>query len=106
MEVTLQKFKSNIDHYLNEVQKGKEVIIRHRKKAVARLAPPEIIQPEEMGGESEAELRELEAGGLIRLPEREMDEKFWDDFFALPAPNISLERAITAVVADRQENRY
>lgn len=107
MEVTLSKFKNNIDHYLSEAQNGKEVIIRHRKKVIAKLAPPidlpEVLETDE---EIEAEMQELAAKGLLKLSGKKMDEKFWDEFLALPAPAISLERVVAAVVAEREENRY
>ena len=99
MEVTLSKFKNNIDHYLSEAQKGKELIIRHRKKVIARLSPPREIERVENEDLYDKEELELAAEGKLLLRKQLLP----DSFFALPKLNVSADKLLEALLADRYE---
>ena len=95
--VSKKDFKDHLSRYLSEARKGEAIEIRDRNKPIARLVPVS----EDSVDEEERELRELAAAGLVKLPERELPESF----FSMPGPDISLEKAVAAVVADREEDR-
>ena len=59
--VNITELKNNLSHYLRQVRKGNEVIIKDRNRVIARIVPaaPEI--------NDEEELLELAAQGKIRL---------------------------------------
>jgi prevent-host-death family protein len=93
--VNVAELRSRLSSYLERAQRGEEILIRNRKRAVARLVPPS-----KTGGFSD-DLLELAAQGLLRLPKKRLD---WKAFFALPAPNVPLEVIRTAIEAEREED--
>ncbi|HZL66747.1 MAG TPA: hypothetical protein VFC29_05380 [Candidatus Limnocylindrales bacterium] len=52
------------------------------------------------------EERLLVVSGAMKMPEEETSDwdKFWDEFFAKPGPNLSQEEAIKAVLDEREES--
>ncbi|MCI0488405.1 MAG: type II toxin-antitoxin system prevent-host-death family antitoxin [Blastocatellia bacterium] len=95
--VNISDLKNNLSRYLSEVREGKELVIRDRNTPIAKLVP---ISPAEDADDEEKELEELAADGVIRLAQQELP----DSFFSMPGPDIPIERAVAAVVADRDEN--
>ena len=69
--VNIADLKNNLSRYLEQVKAGKEIIVRDRNLAVARLVPiNETDSPNE-------ELSRLAAQGKIRLGEGAVDDSYW-----------------------------
>ena len=64
-----------------------------RKVSIAKIVPLSSTD------DSDAELMELAAAGLVRLAERPLP----DSFFSMPGPRISLDQAVAPVSAERDE---
>ena len=80
--VNVATLKNRLSHYLREVKKGEEIIIRARNQPIARIVPMHGAADED------AELASLAARGIIRLGKgRGLGEEFWK----LPAPRVSAE---------------
>lgn len=96
--VNAWEVRRRLGAYVRCVRGGEEVVITQRGMPVARILPvPASI--------SEQELR-LVASGVLKLPEEEVKDwnKFWDEFFAIPGPNLSQEEMIKAVLDEREES--
>ena len=91
--VNIAELKNRLSYYLNEVRDGREVIVRDRNNAIARIVP--ITQRS-----NDEELLALAAAGKIRLAEEEIDEKFWD----LPAPKVSATALRRTLKQERDED--
>jgi prevent-host-death family protein len=69
--VNIAELKNNLSSYIEQVKAGKEIIIRDRNLAVARLVPLS-------GNEApDDELMRLAAQGKIRLGEGPIDDDYW-----------------------------
>lgn len=68
--VNIADLKNNLSRYLEQVKAGKEIIVRDRKLAVARLVPMN------MTSSADEELSQLAAQGKIRLGEGPVDN-YW-----------------------------
>ena len=92
--IKVSELKDNLDQFLSEVQQGEELEIRHRNKPIAKLVP--------LLSADDDDLREarLEAAGKLRRRKRPLP----DSFFAKPAPEVALEKAVAAVLAERDED--
>ena len=68
--VNIAELKNNLSYYLRQVRQGTELTIKDRNRVIARLvpAPPEP--------DYDAELLELAAQGIVKLPEQPVDEAF------------------------------
>ncbi len=93
--VNIAQLRGHLSTYLKRVRRGEEILIRDRETPVAKLVP---LPENEV--HSERMLR-LAAQGLVRLPEKPMD---WDAFFAMPAPDVPLEKILAAIEAERGED--
>lgn len=96
--VTPTELRKNLSRHLRFVRLGEEIIIVSRGEPLARILPiPTSTSDEE---------RRLVAAGVLKLPEEEVKDwnKFWDEFFAMPGPNLSQEEAIKAVLEEREES--
>ena len=92
--VNVAALKNRLSHYLREVRRGEEILIRDRNVPIARIVPLSATETD-----ADAELMELAALGLVRLPERP-----WPgSFFSMPGPRISVKEAVAAVLAERDE---
>lgn len=92
--VSKKDFKDHLSRYLDEARNGEAIEIRDRNKPIARLMPVSaeaIMDKEEMA---------LVAAGKLKPREQLLP----DSFFSMPGPDISLEKAVAAVVADRDED--
>lgn len=90
--VNVAELKNQLSKYISYAKEGEEVVIRERALPVAKLVP---LSAE---GADESELK-LVAAGKMRLPNGRLDLKLLKS----PAGNISDNRAIRAVLADREE---
>jgi len=93
--VNIAKLRGHLSTYLKRVRRGEEILIRDRNTPVAKLVP--LSKTEEY----DQRLLRLAAQGVVRLPEKPMD---WDAFFALPAPDVPLEKVLAALEAEREED--
>jgi antitoxin (DNA-binding transcriptional repressor) of toxin-antitoxin stability system len=93
--VNVAKLKDQLSKYLSFAKRGEEVVIRDRNLPVAKLVP----FPVEEAGSSE--LR-LVAAGKLRLPAAPLDVTAIEK---IPTGRVRRNRAIRAVVADRDEGR-
>lgn len=84
--MNIGELKNRLSAYLQFVRNGEEVVVKDRNVPVARIVPVD------RSGLSDEEAQ-LVAEGKLRLPEKEMD---WDEFFALPKPNVPREVALKA----------
>jgi len=89
--VNVAALKNRLSHYLREVRRGEEILIRDRNVPIARIVP--------LSDDEDAELMELAALGLVRLPE----QPWPGSFFSMPGPRISVKEAVAAVLAERDE---
>jgi len=92
--VSKKDFKDHLSRYLSEARKGVAIEICERNKPIARLVPVSaeaVIDEEEMA---------LVAAGKLKPREQLLP----DSFFSMPGPDISIEKAVAAVVADRDED--
>ncbi len=91
--VNVATLKNRLSHYLREVRRGEEILIRDRNVPIAKIVPLSSTD------DSEAELLELAAAGVIKLAERPLP----DSFFDLPGPCIPLEDLVAVIRAERDE---
>src|SRR5215210_6292744 len=102
--VNIGELKNNLSHYLRQVRKGNEVIIKDRNRVIARIVPaaPEI--------DYEEELLELAAQGKVRLPETRMDEEFINEMLncELPRPKTRGKKAVSILrrIMDEERGEY
>lgn len=96
--VQIGELKNKLSRYLCEVRKGEEIIVRDRDLPVAKIIPyvPDSIEEQE---------RILIATGAMRPAKNppEDREKFWKEFWEMPAPKVSKDVAIQALLDEREE---
>ena len=92
--VNIAALKNELSRYLNEVRQGEELLVRDRDVPIAKIVPLQ------KAGELEAEELALAAAGKLRLPDASLPASFW----SMPAPRVSLKRAVAAVKAERDED--
>jgi prevent-host-death family protein len=92
--VNVATLKNNLSRYLRDVRRGEEILIRDRNVPIAKIVPLSSTD------DSEAELLELAAQGLIKLGEGPLP----DSFFDLPGPNISVDEIVAVIRAERDES--
>lgn len=90
--VNIAELKNRLSAYLDEVREGEEIIIRDRNRPIAKIVRLNLDDLSE-------EERKLVARGQMRPAERSLPASFWK----MPAPRVSLKRAVAAVIADRKE---
>lgn len=78
--VNIGELKNNLSHYLRQVRKGNEVIIKARNRVIARIVPatPQTDYEEEM--------LELAAQGKARLAELPVTEEFVNEMLTCTLP--------------------
>lgn len=90
--VNIAELKNRLSAYLDEVREGEEIIIRDRNRPIAKIVRLNMDDLSE-------EERKLVARGRMRPAEHPLPASFW----TMPAPRVSLKRAVAAVIADRKE---
>ena len=91
--VNVAKLKNELSKYLAFAKQGEEIVVRDRNLPVAKLIPfsAETTEDQELL---------LVAQGKMRLPKERLDlKKFWK----LPMPRVSGDKAVRALLADRDE---
>ena len=95
--VNIAELKANLSSYLGKVMQGEDIIVKNRKKPVARIVPVD------MGESGVDEESILAAEGKLRLPARAMDSRFWRKFRSLQRPKVRGKGALGALLSDRDE---
>lgn len=93
--VNVAELKNRLSKYLTFARAGEEVVIRDRNLPVAKLVP---FSAE---GADDQELL-LVAAGKLRLPSMKLDVK---ELLKIPTGRVAGNRAIQAVLADREDGR-
>jgi prevent-host-death family protein len=95
--VGIADLKNNLSRYLDEVKRGKEILIKDRNRPVARIVPLRLAGDEE----EEAELLALAAEGKIKLPEKDsgLDQSFWKQ----ARPEVPVNAIRRVIKEDRDE---
>ena len=91
--VNIAALKNHLSSYLNRVREGEEILIRDRNVPIAKIVPLSA-------DDSDAEEIALAAAGKLKLRQQTLPESFW----SMPAPRVSLEKAVAAVMAERNED--
>lgn len=89
--VNIGTLKNQLSAYLQYVRNGEEVIVRDRKRPVARILP---FEPPDLTDEDAL----LVSAGIIKPPKEEID---WKAFWALPAADVPHDVAVQAVIDSR-----
>ena len=96
--VQIADLKNHLSAHLRDVRRGEEIIVRDRNHPVARIVPyvPESIEEQQ---------QILVAQGKLRLPKNPPAdrEKWLEEFFAMPGPDLDDEAAKRAVLEEREE---
>ena len=92
--MNVAELKNRLSKYLTFARGGEEVVIRDRNLPVAKLVP---FSAE---GADDQELM-LVAAGKLRLPSIRLDVK---ELLKIPTGRVAGNKAIRAVVADREES--
>lgn len=92
--VNIADLKNNLSAHLERVRAGEELLVKDRNRPIAKLVPLAA------GEDLDAEEMELASAGLVRLPTSSLPRSFWK----MPAPRVSLEDAVAAVTAERDED--
>lgn len=91
--VNIARLKSRLSLYLNEVKRGREILVRDRHTPVARIVP--VLR----NADSDDELLALAGEGKIRLGGPPLDERFWQ----LPAPRVPADALKRVLKRERDE---
>ena len=96
--VQIGDLKNHLSAHLRDVRKGEEIIVRDRNLPVARIVPyvPESVEEQE---------KLLIARGVLVPPKnpRKDREKWLEEFWAMPGPDLDNEAAKRAVLEEREE---
>jgi prevent-host-death family protein len=95
--VSIAKLKDNLSQYLEEVERGEEIIVRNRKRPVAVIVRPQVKETEEE--------QSLVIEGKLRLPLKEATPNFWKAFWSTAGIKASPFILANAVMEDRNEER-
>jgi len=90
--VNIGVLRNQLSAYLQLVRNGEEVVVRDRKRPIARILPYRQQDAQDIS-EEEAQ---LVAAGVLKLPENP-EPMDWDAFWALPRPTVSHEAVKEAV---------
>lgn len=90
--VNVAELKNQLSKYLRFAKRGEEVIIRDRRLPIAKLVPFTADDA------TEEELQ-LVAEGKMRLPRGKVD---LDEIFKIPTGRVKGNKAIEALLADRE----
>jgi len=94
--VKVAELKDRLSAYLDEVEKGEEVVIVNRKKPVARMTR---ILPQDQNQEE----WELVADGKMRLPEKSLTAAYLKHFLRSRKPEVEGGTSLDALIADRND---
>jgi prevent-host-death family protein len=83
--------RNHLTKYLKEVRAGEEIIIRDRKRPIAKIVPFTVDDDDDDA--------DLVAAGLIRKGTGKLPASFW----RTRGPRVPLAVAVAALTADRDE---
>ncbi|MFQ5738327.1 MAG: type II toxin-antitoxin system Phd/YefM family antitoxin [Acidobacteriota bacterium] len=89
------ELKACLSEYLAAVKSGEEILITERGHPIARIAP---IPAHSRHSRS---IQDLIRAGVLRSPERELDEAFWD----VRGPDDPTAAVRSALLEEREEDR-
>ncbi len=89
--VNIADLKNRLSRYLREVREGEELLVRDRNLPIAKIVPLTVA-------DGDAEDLTLVASGQLRPAEIRLPASFW----SMPAPRVSIKRAVAALTADRE----
>jgi prevent-host-death family protein len=92
--VNIAELKDKLSAYLEEVEKGEEILIINRKKPVARVTR---VSPEEQDQEE----WDLIAEGKLKLPEKNLSAAYLKRFLSARKPEVQAGSTLDALSADR-----
>lgn len=90
--IGIAELKASLSETLARVKAGEEIVVTEHSRPIAKILPLWASTPA-------AATDDLVRSGLLRVPERKLDESFW----ALPRPTDSRAAARSALVAERLE---
>ena len=96
--VNIADLKNNLSRYLEQVKAGKEIIVRDRNLAVARLVPMNAT------ASTDDELARLAAQGKIRLGEGAVDDGYWKLKLPRVKPGRGARRDVLQWLIDEERN--
>ena len=94
--VKVAELKDKLSAYLDDVEKGEEVVIVNRKKPVARITR---IVPQNQDQEE----WELVTDGKMRLPEKSLTSAYLKGFLATRKAEVQNGTSLDALIADRND---
>lgn len=92
-QASVSTLKARLSEYLRAVKSGEEVIVTERGTPVARLAPLERAE------QQDAHLQRLIEAGLVRPPDGELPDGFWDQ----PSPRDPEGLSLRTVLEEREQ---
>jgi prevent-host-death family protein len=96
--VHVAELKDKLSSYLDEVEKGEELIVINRKKPVARVIG---IATED----HEQEEWDLVLEGKLKLPSKNLTASYLKRFLAARKPELEKGTSVDALIADRDDAR-
>ena len=93
-QVNIAELKNRLSYYLDKVRNGEELLVRDRKKPIARIVPLTN------GEDEDSEVLELIAAGIVRPAQAELPASFWK----MPRPRVRGNAALEAILAERNED--
>lgn len=94
--VNVARLKASLSAYLTRVKAGEEVLVTERGRPIARLSPVLLSL------DDPHRVRDLARQGRVRLPDKQADPQFWEQFWKLPHPEDSQGLALKALLQDRE----
>ena len=90
--LAIAELKALLSETLARVQGGEEVVVTEHERPIARISPLGAATPA-------ARSEHLPRPGVLRAPERPLDETFW----ALPRPSQTRPSLRRSLAAERRE---
>jgi prevent-host-death family protein len=90
--IGIAELKASLSETLARVKAGEEIVVTEHSRPIAKILPLWASTPA-------AATDDLVRSGLLRVPERKLDEAFW----ALPRPSGSGSVARVALTSERLE---
>lgn len=90
----ITELKATLSETLAKVKAGEEILVTEHGRPIARIVPLPAYNPEEG-------MEELIRAGLVKPPEKEIDEEFW----RLPRGEDPEGLVLSALLEDRRFGR-
>ena len=91
--IGIAELKASLSETLARVKAGEEILITEHGRPIAKLVPLSA------GAPAAAAAEEMVRSGVLRAPERPLDESFW----SLPRPRDTRGQTRTALAVERGE---